>query len=129
MTAFTPCHASVMYGALTSEIMHHFGTRKKRNVWLAKLGAVQQESEDKSVMAWILPDGAGVQFDQPAKLQHMQSAAMALAQHICGEIWGLEHGQEATQLEMANPVEGFVMADGKDVSPQRAAVDDPAFDV
>lgn len=103
MTTFVPCHASVMLGALMSEIEHEFNTRKKRGVWLAKLGAVQQESADKSTMGWILPDGAGVQFDQPATLEHMQAAARTLARHIAGEIWGLEHGQEATQLEMANP--------------------------
>lgn len=98
-----PCHASVMLGALLSEIEHRFHSVKFRKTWLGKIQAKVIVSDNGAETAWVLPDGAGVQFPTRAPLEKLQEAAKALAQHIAQEIYRVQNGLASPPLEMANP--------------------------
>lgn len=99
-------NASFTFGYACAEIEFSFGTPRRREAWLTKIGATKSKTPDGKQEVWSLPDGAYARFNLPGNVEVWKAAAQALARHIAAQIAFHEANPEPPPGTHAAAVDG-----------------------
>lgn len=94
-------NASFTFGFACAEIEFSFGTPRRREAWLEKIGATKSRTPDGKQEIWSLPDGAYARFNLPGSVETWKAAGQALARHIAAQI--AMHEKELAQPPVDTP--------------------------